>query len=60
MDCNEQNNMKLREILKCENCPDLAAHVHYDGKIELIQDGMYGIQLAEIEGIGLAEELNAK
>jgi hypothetical protein len=49
--------MKIREILRCKNCPNLGAHVHYDGKTEFIGDNEKGLQLAEIEGIGLEEEL---
>ena len=45
--------MKFREILRCENCPNLGNHVHYDGKTEAIEDNQNGLELFEIEGIGL-------
>lgn len=46
--------------MRCENCPDLGNHVHYDGKTEAIEDGENGLMIAEIEGDGLLEELETQ
>lgn len=43
--------MTERFIPKCNNCPDLSAHVHYNGEIRLIKDDSMGISVFEIESV---------
>jgi hypothetical protein len=38
--------MKIKFIKRCVKHPEIGAHVHYDGKTEMIDEKLSGIEVA--------------